>query len=37
MTTERNGVIITVYSCADASPGLVFMLPDCAKLCGLCL
>nr|DAG27143.1 MAG TPA: hypothetical protein [Caudoviricetes sp.]DAZ83712.1 MAG TPA: hypothetical protein [Caudoviricetes sp.] len=37
MTAECNGVIIILYSCADASPGLVFMLPDCAKLCGLCL
>nr|DAH05469.1 MAG TPA: hypothetical protein [Bacteriophage sp.] len=25
MTTERNGVIITLYSCADASPGSVFL------------
>nr|DAW65475.1 MAG TPA: Protein of unknown function (DUF3105) [Caudoviricetes sp.] len=36
MTAEHNGVII-LYSCADALPGLVFILPDCAKLCGLCL
>nr|DAF65480.1 MAG TPA: hypothetical protein [Siphoviridae sp. ctbbV81] len=37
MTAERNGVIIILYSCADALPGLVFILPGCAKLCGLCL
>nr|DAV62993.1 MAG TPA: hypothetical protein [Caudoviricetes sp.] len=37
MTIERNGVIITLYSCADPLPGLVFILPDCVKLCGLCL
>ena len=37
LTANHNGVIITLYSCADALPGLVFMLPDCAKLCGLCL
>nr|DAK89906.1 MAG TPA: hypothetical protein [Caudoviricetes sp.] len=36
MTTERNGVIITLYSCADAFPSLAFILPDCVKLCGLC-
>nr|DAH94713.1 MAG TPA: hypothetical protein [Caudoviricetes sp.] len=35
MTTEHNGVIIILYSCADALHGLAFMLPDCAKLCGL--
>nr|DAU27642.1 MAG TPA: hypothetical protein [Caudoviricetes sp.] len=37
MTAECNGGIITLYNCADALPGLVFMLPDRAKLCGLCL
>nr|DAH50163.1 MAG TPA: hypothetical protein [Caudoviricetes sp.] len=37
MTTECNGVIIILYSCADASPGLVFILPNCVKLRGLYL
>nr|DAZ84991.1 MAG TPA: hypothetical protein [Caudoviricetes sp.] len=35
MTTERKGVIIILYSCTDALPGLVFILPGCAKLCRL--
>nr|DAR06905.1 MAG TPA: Matrix metalloproteinase-23, metalloprotease, MMP23, potassium channel [Caudoviricetes sp.] len=37
MTSEHNGVIITLYSCADTSPSRAFMFPACAKLCGLCL
>nr|DAT54630.1 MAG TPA: hypothetical protein [Caudoviricetes sp.] len=37
MTAECNGVIIILYSYADVSRNRVFILPDCAELCGLCL
>nr|DAE32500.1 MAG TPA: 4Fe-4S single cluster domain protein [virus sp. ctEfN2] len=36
MTTERNGVIITLYSCAGVLRNRVFILPGCVKLCGFC-